>query len=164
MFSADFDSGQAMIDRLAGAADLVTQLVSAKMTEMAEELRKHVVDDKLSGQVLKRRSGKLANSIRAEVTADGNGIGVRVFSEGVPYADIHEYGGKTRAHDIYPDKAKVLAFVMGGRKVFARVVHHPGSQMPERSYMRSSAAELHAHIAEEVAEAARQALSQAIGA
>jgi hypothetical protein len=46
-------------------------------------------------------------------------------------------GGHTAAHDIVPTKAEALAFMMGGQQVFAKIVHHPGSRIPERSFMRS---------------------------
>jgi hypothetical protein len=42
------------------------------------------------------------------------------------------------AHEILPDKARVLAFVAGGKLVFARRVQHPGSQIPARSYLGSA--------------------------
>lgn len=42
-----------------------------------------------------------------------------------PQADFTDKG--TRPHTIRPRRAKVLRFVVGGRVVFARVVHHPGS-------------------------------------
>jgi phage gpG-like protein len=103
-------------------------------------LQTHVVRDKLHGQVLHQRSGQLARSIqmrKAELT--GTAVMGWVYSAGdVKYAGIHEFGGKTAPHDIYPTKADALHFVVGGREVFAKVVHHPGSQMPERSFLRSS--------------------------
>ncbi len=34
----------------------------------------------------------------------------------------------TRPHTIRPRRAKALRFVVGGRVVFARVVHHPGNK------------------------------------
>ena len=44
--------------------------------------------------------------------------------------------------EILPDKAKALAFVLGGKRVFAAHVNLPAIAMPERSYMRASLAEM----------------------
>lgn len=54
----------------------------------------------------------------------------------VVYARIHEFGGTTRPHVIAPKRANVLAFQKGGQQVFARRVHHPGSKIPARPYIR----------------------------
>lgn len=43
-----------------------------------------------------------------------------------PQAEFTEKG--TRPHVIRPRRAKALRFVSGGRTVFARVVHHPGTK------------------------------------
>jgi phage gpG-like protein len=81
----------------------------------------------------------LRDSIRMQASQQDGAIGVEIFSDGdVPYAAIQEYGGKTAAHEILPDKARVLAFALNGRQVFARRIQHPGSQIPERSYLRSA--------------------------
>jgi phage gpG-like protein len=70
------------------------------------------------------------------------------------YAAIHEYGGTTRAHVIEARKAKALAFQMGGQTVFFKRVNHPGSHMPERSFLRSAL--------EENAGSIRDALERAV--
>ena len=44
-------------------------------------------------------------------------------------------GGRTAAHEILPDKAQALAFVVGGALRFARRVEHPGSTIPARAYL-----------------------------
>ena len=78
-------------------------------------------------------------------------------SAGVAYAAIQEFGGKTSAHEITPTKAQALAFVVGGDMRFARRVQHPGSNMPERSFLRSSLAELAGEIESQLAAAAGDA-------
>lgn len=57
-----------------------------------------------------------------------------------------------------PDKAKALAFVVGGKRAFAARVNLPAVTMPERSYLRSSLAEM----AEEIAEGLSGAVVEAI--
>lgn len=42
------------------------------------------------------------------------------------YAAHVEYG--TRPHDIRPRRRKVLRFSVGGRVVFTKLVHHPGTR------------------------------------
>ena len=113
--------------------------LGAKATELAAALTNLVKDNKLSGAVLNTSSGALRNSITASVTADANGVLASVGSEGdVKYAAIQEYGGKTSAHEILPVKGNVLAFVADDGLHFARRIEHPGSVIPERSYLRSS--------------------------
>lgn len=111
---------------------------------------------KLDGPVLHRRSGALQASIRSKPpvnTATGV-MGVVGSFGGVPYAAIHEFGGQTAPHEIRPVNASVLAFQMGGRTIFAKVVHHPGSRIPARPYLRPSLTENAARI--------RQLMTQAV--
>lgn len=129
-----------------------------KMVQLAIQLEAHVKRDKLDGQVLNVRSGDLSRSIAHEVTQSENSVIARVFSGGnVPYAAIHEYGGRTAPHDIYPKDAEALFFRMGGHDVFAKVVHHPGSQMPQRSYMRSALNDYREQIIEGIESAVQEA-------
>jgi hypothetical protein len=49
-----------------------------------------------------------------------------------------------------PNKAKALAFLAGGKQAFAARVNMPAVTMPERSYMRSSLAEMAGEIRDEL--------------
>jgi phage gpG-like protein len=132
--------------------------LSAKAAELAAALADLVKSDKLAGAVLNTRSGALSDSIAASVTADADGVLASVGSEGdVKYAAIQEYGGKTSAHEILPAKADVLAFLIGGAQHFARRVEHPGSVIPERSYLRSALADMNDEILAALAGAADEA-------
>lgn len=149
--------------------DLV-DTISSKVASLPEDTRRRLrvvmVRDgkellararaKVSGPVLKVRSGRLLASLRAQMRETSAAITMEVFTQGVPYAAIHEYGGKTSPHLIVPKTARALHFFnSGGVEVFARVVHHPGSVLPERSYLRSSLAELQGRITANIIEAAR---------
>ena len=118
-------------------------------------------------QALRRRAQRAlrrAAAIRSSpsVSADGDGVLASVGSNGdVKYAAIQEYGGKTRAHEILPVKAQALAFVAGGAQRFARKVEHPGSLIPERSYLRSSLDEMSDEIVAALADAAAEAWERA---
>lgn len=70
----------------------------------------------------KNRTGNLRRSIDRRVFSAARGI---VFV-GEKYGKWVEFG--TDPHIIRPKNAKVLAFKVNGRMVFARKVNHPGSR------------------------------------
>jgi HK97 gp10 family phage protein len=71
------------------------------------------------------RTGTLRNSIAIKVETDRVTIGPSLTQ--APYAGYVEFG--TRPHVIRPRKAGgVLVFTVGGQKVFARKVNHPGTR------------------------------------
>ncbi len=78
-----------------------------------------------------RRSGTLAKGIA------GGGNAARAWAgSDRRYAAIHQLGGRTRPHVIRPGPGvTALAFTIGGRKVFAKSVHHPGSLVPARPFL-----------------------------
>lgn len=150
--TVELAGANAALDRI--PAEVIEE-VAKKVRSLTINLQRHVVADKLQGQVLKHRTGALGRSIQTEIRQDGATTIGRVFSSGdVKYAAIHEFGGRTPPHDIFPSKAEALAFTIGGKQVFAKVVHHPGSNMPERSFLRSSLADMTEEIIAGLREAA----------
>lgn len=149
---------------LARLPSRVRAALEAKMAAAASEVQRHVVDDKLQGQMLKPRTGRLAAAVERSVRVGGDKIEGDVFvADGVPYAAILEHGGTTAPHDIIPDKAKALAFAAGGKHIFARVVHHPGSRFPARPYLASALDDEAETIASTLKSAALAATQEAIG-
>lgn len=125
-----------LITRFKTMPRAINAALYAKVLALSLKLEKKIKVEKLNGQVLNRITGALARSIHSLVDRGADFVIGRVFSSGdVKYAAIHEYGGTTKPHIIVPKKANVLAMANGG---FAMRVNHPGSKMPERSYMRSS--------------------------
>ncbi len=162
MFALEFDGIERTGARLDAYPAALGAALAAKASELAAALADRVRDNKLAGAVLNARSGALRDSIFSDVSADADGILATVGSNGdVKYAAIQEYGGKTSAHEILPVKAKALAFVAGGALRFARKVEHPGSTIPERSYLRSSLDEMSGEIVQTLAEAAAEVLERA---
>jgi len=79
------------------------------------------------------KSGGLKNTIYAKVM--GNSIEI-----GSPkkYAAIHQFGGKTRPHEIRARNGKALKFFPGGagsQPVLRKAVKHPGSVIPARPFL-----------------------------
>jgi phage gpG-like protein len=161
MFALKLDGLDETSARLGAYPAALTAALDAKAAELAAALADLVRNDKLSGAVLNLRSGALRDSIVASILADADGVAASVDSVGdVKYAAIQEYGGKTSAHEILPVKAQALAFVAGGAQRFARRVEHPGSLIPERSYLRSSLEDMRDEILAMLADAAANALER----
>ena len=115
--------------------------------------------------MLQPRTGALSASIGVDgPNIVGDQVVTTIFSGGdLKYAAIQEYGGVTSPHIILPSRAKALAFLAGGEQVFARIVHHPGSHIPARSYLRSSLAEMADQIETEIKDAVIDAAQQQSG-
>jgi phage gpG-like protein len=143
---------------LAGMPDRVRQALASKANVLAVTLEAKI-QQKLSGGVLNSRSGALASSIIATVDESSADILVRIGTSGdVKYAAIQEFGGTIPPHEIVPDKAKALAFAVGGKQVFAARVNLPAVTMPERSYLRSSLAEMAGEIVGGLSDAVVEAI------
>lgn len=71
-------------------------------------------------------TGHLRNSFSTLSDNDSAIVGTNVV-----YAAIHNFGGRTKPHTIYPRHKKALAF---GGKVLKKV-NHPGSNIPARPFM-----------------------------
>jgi phage gpG-like protein len=138
---------------LAAMPERIRDTLLTKANGLAAALQARV-QQKLAGEVLQSRTGALAAAIVATIDDSPQTISVRLGVTGdVKYAAIHEFGGTIPPHQIVPDKAKALAFVIGGKQVFAARVQMPAVTMPERSYMRSSLAEMADAIRDELSEA-----------
>ena len=81
--------------------------------------------EKLSGSPIKRQTGVLRNSIFERIAESSTAVSA-VTGTGVRYAKFLEEG--TSPHVILPVRAKMLSFMAGGTRVFARKVNHPGNR------------------------------------
>ena len=138
----------------------------ARAMDRENELTVNRVKEKLSGEVLHVRSNLLRNSIeRTDAVVLGSqvlstiGSNVRTGGESVVYAHIHEFGGQTRPHLIVAKNGKALAFSMGGNTLIRRSVNHPGSKIPERSFLRSALTERKGRYETRLVQAAHKFLS-----
>ena len=149
-------------------------MLEARFRAMPEALRRGMVKEvskqtlllealvkrKVSGEVLRVRTGNLRASIHSTMKEGATEIKGTVASSGdVKYAAIHEFGGKTAPH-IIEAKGRALAFMMGGKQVFAKRVNHPGSTMPERSFLRSSLRDRRDPIVTGLQKAAAEAMAK----
>ncbi len=135
--------------RFDAAPELLRQAIARRLQGLAERMQE-AAREKLSGGVLQARSGALRDSIAYRLDVAGDSADLELFSDGVPYAGIQEYGGTTAPHVIYAERAKALMLAIGGKTVFARRVNHPGSRIPARSYLGSTIGDFAPEIAAEM--------------
>ena len=131
-----------------------------KLNALLLQLQSHIIGQKLSGQVLQRRTGMLASSVRV-IPAKFSGTkivgAIEAGRSAALYAGVHEYGG-SHAYQILSVKARALSFVLDGRRVFAKSVLHPPAR--QRAFMRPSLDENAASIQEELSEALNREINE----
>lgn len=125
----------------------IIQAVLRKMNVLMLELQAKIVGEKLQGQVLKHRTGKLAGSIRVvPAVVQGSSVIGEVQGGGGPafYGRVHEYGGTFNipAHErkLGAVRGKMKARLAGG------MVRSHTAVFPERSFMRTSLEEMRQQI------------------
>lgn len=103
--------------RLTSMTDKMIVSLQRGMTTAMIELQAYVKNSKLSGQVLRVKTGNLRSSINQQVDVNGEVVTGSVGTN-VIYGRVHEYGGN---------------FTRFGKKAGDYTVH-----FPERSFLRSS--------------------------
>lgn len=159
------------VDGIRRQVSALKKRIEAEVKGLAVELQQYAVTKKLQGQVLNVKTGKLQRSVRAEIEGQGTDQArgyIAVNLGNVPYARIHELGGKIH----HPSRARKLRFranskgefmttaLFGGKgRIFASNRHRRVIEqevvtkdytvtMPQRSYMGSSLAEMTPKIKE----------------
>lgn len=147
MIGLQITGDQAFVTRLDELPGKVVSAAKSSLDAWATELAGYIKAEKLSGDPLNRRSGRLSSSVHPiqSQTADSVSAGAG-GGAGVPYAHIQEYGGVIN----HPGgTAYFISQLLGGHAFFvsnssyiANARALPRTQphsinMPERSYMRS---------------------------
>jgi phage gpG-like protein len=145
MITAHLVGDTELIARLSAMPGGLQQGIARGVTRLALEL-KRLVQQKLSGPVLKARSGRLRNSINTQVQQSSTEVTATVETN-VPYAGYQEFG-VPHSWPITATSARALAFEVGGQTIFRKSVMHP--PLPERSFMRSSLREMEPRIRAEL--------------
>ncbi len=117
---------------------IVKRLIEG-MQKMLIKMQSHVKTNKLSGQVLSRRTGFLSRSIHQDMKIDARGIVGRVFAgKDAPYAAVHEFGGTFNIPS--HQRTQTMAF---GRPITPRqvMVRAHMAKYPMRSFLRTTLAE-----------------------
>lgn len=138
----------------------VLAAILAQMDVENAKLGRYIQTEKLSGQVLHRVTGKLADSVRlVPASQQGPTIEGGVAAAGGPawYGRLHEYG-TSRSYPIVAVNKQALAFVMGGKQVIVKSVMHPPIQ--QRAFMAPSLEENRAAIVAALQSAVDRVITQ----
>jgi phage gpG-like protein len=127
----------------------ITNIVLNEMKIQMFKLQRHVQQDKLQGQVLFHRSGRLSSGIKNTSFAVKSFVTGMVYTN-VEYAAIHEYGGV-----ILPRLKDYLRFKIGDKWVTTKRVN-----MPEKSFMRSALKDYEPMIVQSIQDALYKGLTR----
>lgn len=133
--------------RFRALPDGIRSRVTDAIGRIALRLQRKVMQEKLSGQVLKVRTGTLRRSIDQRMVTDSNAV-TGIVSTNLKYGKAHEYG----SHDTVTVKEHLrLVKKVWGKElkhpVWATVKAHPVKQnLPERSFLRSALKDMQADI------------------
>ncbi|AEV24619.1 Bacteriophage protein of unknown function (DUF646) [Azospira oryzae PS] len=147
--------------RFRALPDGVRSRVTDSIGRLILRLQRKVMQDKLTGQVLKVRTGTLRRSIDQRLVTDSDSVS-GIVSTNVKYGKAHEYGSNktvtVREHLRLVKKAwgKELK-----HPVWATVKAHSMKQnLPERSFLRSALADMKPEIIADLNKAAAEGIKQ----
>lgn len=143
MIKIELVNKESYVAHLSGLSSRLRAEIKKTIQGLGNDLKSHIQADKLSGQVLHVRTGRLRSSIKEQTTDDGNSI-TSTISTNVEYAAIHEYGGRVRTRlgtGKGPPKKNGKAFI----------------EMPERSFMRSGLVDFRDRIRSDLEDAVARA-------
>ena len=149
-----------LLERLRALPDAINSGLLHGITQLGIELQRHVQEDKLSGQVLRSRTGSLRSSISLQVDQSGGAVTASVFTDS-RYAGVQEYG--------FAGTVSVRASLRRIREAFGRPIaektisvraHDRRMNLPERSFLRSALEDMAPVIRDEVGAALAEAVSQ----
>ena len=132
MIKIEVTGSEKVIAKLQGLRSVFQKNVRMVMEKSVIGLHRHVVMNKLHGQVLHVRTGRLANSINWNVRSSGSQV-TGTVGTGVEYAAVHEYG----FHGMVRYKTEKRIFTDRAQHIMIRI-NERMMNMPERSFLRSA--------------------------
>lgn len=158
MISAALIGDKEVMARMRGLDPQAHAALLRVIVRLSIMLQARIKSDKLSGQVLHRRTGTLSRSINRKIEDTPTSI-VASVGTNVRYAAIHEFG--------FNGTEQVKAHLRTIHQAFGRPIaettvqvsaHARHMVMPKRSFLRSALEDLRAHIHEEMAAALTSAV------
>jgi HK97 gp10 family phage protein len=149
----------ALQDRLKRFSTSAFGMLADRLYSEVGKLAEYIKRDKLSGQILKNRTGNLRNSIFPSISQSTSGptgslTGAVSVDNTAPYGRYQEYGAEIPER--VPVKAMALRWYVNGSPIFR--MRARAFTLPARPFMRPSLDER----APEITRALQQALNQAL--
>jgi hypothetical protein len=142
MIGLEITGTEAVLVKLGAITGKVRVAAKSSLDMWAAELAGYIRSDKLSGDPLNRRSGRLSNSAHP-ILADDIGSTISAGAgggAGVPYAKAHEYGIQRNVVVSAYHRMQTMAWgkpMANPREVLVNQ-HSSYLNLSERSYMRSA--------------------------
>jgi len=153
MLSLELQGVDAAADRLAGLAPAMRAALQDKLQRWSDAAAAKLRDE-LSGPMLRSRSGRLRDTVSADLTSAGDTVSAELtLGEDLPYARIQIQGGQIAAREIIARNVQALRFMIDGRPVFARAVRLPSVTIPAHPVLEAAWADLAPEIEADLAEA-----------
>jgi hypothetical protein len=159
VISAHLVGDEQLLERLRALHDAVNAGLARCIAQLGIDLQRNVQQDKLSGQVLKTRTGALKSSIDYRVDQSARGASAEVFTA-LRYSAAQEYG--------FTGTVSVGASLRRIRQAFGRPIaektisiraYDRRMALPERSFLRSALEDMTPAIREAVDAAVAEAVS-----
>lgn len=158
MISARLAGDDAAQRRLKALGETAGNGIARAITKLGIERKNAVQQDKLSGQVLRPRSGSLRDGIAVRMDQSRTGVSATAYSN-VVYAAAQEFGFAGRENVRASLRRVTMAF---GHPITPATVsvnaYSRRLDLPQRSFLRSSLDDMASHIGTAVDDALREAL------
>lgn len=154
MVRLEIEGADATARMLRAVAPQVRTRLDAAIARLALRLVRDVKESKLSGQVLKNRTGRLRRSVNYRMTTETDTRIEATVGTNVEYARAHEYGGTVTIKEHLRMQTQAWGRPMvTPRKV---TVKQHEAKFAERSFLRSALRELAPTIRQEIARAVEE--------
>jgi HK97 gp10 family phage protein len=149
-----------LVARMSAMPGKVNQGLVRAVTMLSLKLAQKVMADKLSGQVLKVRTGTLLRSITSRVDAGDTNVS-GIVGTNVAYAHRHEYGFQGTEQVKEHLRTITQAFgheIKAGSATFTVHAHSRKVNYPEHSFLRSALSEMEGEIKTTLEQSVRDAI------
>jgi len=159
VISAELLGDGPALDRLRAQPDAANAGLARAIAKLGIALQGNVQQDKLSGEVLKVRSGALKSSIDVQIDKSAAGVTATVLSD-LDYAAAQEYGfsGTVNVRASLRFIKQAFGHPIATKTVSVRA-HSRRMDLPERSFLRSALDDLAPDISAGVEDAMREAIT-----
>ncbi len=160
MIASQLIGADQALARLRAMPDMANSGLARAVARLGVDLQRNVQQNKLSGQLLRVRSGSLKSSIDLQVEQSAATFTATVFTD-LDYAHAQEYG--------FDGTVNVRASLRRIREAFGREIaektisvraHSRRMDLPEHSFLRSALEDMTPDIGTEVEEALRVAVTR----